>query len=95
MSVRCSKVDGQLRVDVADTGIGIPEKEIPFVFEDFFRVKSSKTVEIPGTGLGLSIVKKIVEGHRGSVEVESRLDEGTTFTVFLPLEPEAEEEEAD
>ncbi len=93
VAIRCSQADGQLRVDVADTGIGIPEKELPFIFEDFFRVKSSRTVEIPGTGLGLSIVKKIVEGHGGTVEVESRLDEGTTFTVFLPLEPEVEEEE--
>jgi len=77
--------DGTLRVDVRDTGMGIPEEEIPFIFEDFFRVKSSKTAEIPGTGLGLSIVKKIVEGHRGSVEVESKQNEGTAFSVYLPL----------
>ena len=78
-------LDGNLRVDVRDTGMGIPEAEIPFIFEDFFRVKSSKTAEIPGTGLGLSIVKKIVEGHHGSVEVESAEGEGTSFSVFLPL----------
>jgi signal transduction histidine kinase len=77
--------DGNLRVDVRDTGLGIPEEEIPFVFEDFFRVKSSQTAEIPGTGLGLSIVKKIVEGHHGSVDVESAVGEGTSFSVFLPL----------
>ena len=77
--------DGQLRVDVRDTGMGIPSDEIPFIFEDFFRVKSSKTAEIPGTGLGLSIVKKIVEGHHGSVEVASRQNEGTAFSVYLPL----------
>ena len=78
-------IDGNVRVDVRDTGIGIPAEEIPFVFEDFFRVKSSKTAEIPGTGLGLSIVKKVVEGHHGSVEVESAEGEGTSFSVFLPL----------
>ncbi|MBN2564953.1 MAG: response regulator [Candidatus Eisenbacteria bacterium] len=78
-------VDGNLRVDVGDTGIGIPEAEIPFIFEDFFRVKSSKTADIPGTGLGLSIVKKIIEGHHGSVEVQSTENEGTTFSVYLPL----------
>jgi signal transduction histidine kinase len=78
-------LDGNLRVDVRDTGMGIPATEIPFIFEDFFRVKSSKTAEIPGTGLGLSIVKKIVEGHHGSVEVESAEGEGTSFSVFLPL----------
>jgi two-component system sensor histidine kinase/response regulator len=77
--------DGTLHVEVRDTGIGIPNQEIPFIFEDFFRVKSSKTAEIPGTGLGLSIVKKIVEGHRGTVEVESKENEGTAFSVRLPL----------
>lgn len=78
-------VDGNLRVQVRDTGIGIPEKEIPFIFEDFFRVTSSQTADIPGTGLGLSIVNKIVEGHHGTVEVESTLGEGTVFDVQLPL----------
>jgi len=78
-------IDGNLRVQVRDTGIGIPEKEIPFIFEDFFRVTSSKTADIPGTGLGLSIVKKIVEGHHGTVDVESSENEGTAFEVRLPL----------
>jgi two-component system sensor histidine kinase/response regulator len=77
--------DGNLRVDVRDTGIGIPGDDLPFIFEDFFRVKNSLTAEIPGTGLGLSIVKKIVEGHHGSVEVDSAVGEGTSFRVFLPL----------
>jgi len=80
---RC--VDGNLRVEVRDTGIGIPKQDLPFIFEDFFRVKSSKTAEITGTGLGLSIVKKIVEGHHGSIQVESSDDEGTAVTVALPL----------
>ncbi|MBD3348590.1 MAG: response regulator [Candidatus Eisenbacteria bacterium] len=88
--------DGNLRVQVRDTGIGIPEKELPFVFEDFFRVTSSKTADIPGTGLGLSIVKKIVEGHHGTVGVESSENEGAAFEVQLPLvhcdEEEAEED---
>jgi two-component system sensor histidine kinase/response regulator len=77
--------DSALVVEVRDTGMGIPGEEIPFIFEDFFRVKSSKTAEIPGTGLGLSIVKKIVEGHHGSVEVKSKENEGTAFCVRLPL----------
>lgn len=89
--------DASLRVDVRDTGMGIPSEEIPFIFEDFFRVKSSRTAEIPGTGLGLSIVKKIVEGHHGSVEVASKQDEGTAFSVYLPLlrEEEAPGEQID
>jgi signal transduction histidine kinase len=77
--------DGNLRIEVRDTGLGIPKQDLPFVFEDFFRVKSSKTAEITGTGLGLSIVKKIVEGHHGSIQVESTEDEGTVVTVALPL----------
>jgi signal transduction histidine kinase len=77
--------NGTLRVDVRDTGMGIPDEEIPFIFEDFFRVKSSKTAEIPGTGLGLSIVKRIVEGHHGTVEVKSKQNEGTAFSIYLPL----------
>jgi signal transduction histidine kinase len=76
--------EGTLKVEVRDTGIGIPKDEMPFIFEDFFRVKSGKTAEIPGTGLGLSIVQKIVDGHHGSVEVESTEGDGTVFTVYLP-----------
>jgi two-component system sensor histidine kinase/response regulator len=83
LSGRC--VDGNLQVDVRDTGIGIPRQDLPFIFEDFFRVKSSKTAEITGTGLGLSIVKKIVEGHHGSLQVDSTEDGGTAVTVILPL----------
>ncbi len=86
-------LDGTLRVDVRDTGIGIPKEEQPFIFQDFFRVKSSRTAEIPGTGLGLSIVQKIVEGHHGSVEVRSSEGEGTVFTVSLPLLKEESDEE--
>jgi len=94
-SVRVSAVcsDGNVRVTVADTGIGIPEAELPFIFEDFFRVKSSRTAEIPGTGLGLSIVKKIVEGHHGSIGVHSTVDKGTEFVVALPLIPDPKTQE--
>jgi signal transduction histidine kinase len=95
VTIKATCTNGSLRIDVEDTGLGIPKEEIPFIFEDFFRVKSSKTAEIPGTGLGLSIVRKIVEGHHGSVEVDSTEGEGSVFTVFLPLvlgesEPEQE-----
>jgi len=71
-------------IEVSDTGIGIPQKDIPFIFDEFFRVKNRKTRHITGSGLGLSIVKKIVEAHRGSIEVRSEEGKGSTFTVFLP-----------
>jgi signal transduction histidine kinase len=71
-------------VEVQDTGLGIPENEIPRLFEKFFR--SSKTEnKTPGTGLGLLICKRIVENHGGKIEVQSKLNFGTTFTVQLPI----------
>ena len=72
-------------VTVADTGIGIPEKELPHIFERFFRGDKPRLTQIPGTGLGLAIVKEIVELHGGRVTVESKVKEGSTFTVWLPL----------
>lgn len=73
-----------LRVDVGDTGIGIPRESIPKLFDEFYRVKRPETRGITGTGLGLSIVKRILEAHHGYVEVESELGKGSTFSVFLP-----------
>lgn len=88
-----SSSDGCLRIEVRDTGIGIPRKELPFIFEDFFRVTSSQTADIPGTGLGLSIVKKIIEGHHGTIDVESDEGEGTVFGVRFPLHRGSTQEE--
>jgi PAS domain S-box-containing protein len=76
--------DRYLRVDVADTGIGMPEECIPKIFDEFYRVKIPETRQITGTGLGLSIVKKILEAHHGRVEVSSELGKGSTFSIFLP-----------
>lgn len=68
---------------IADNGQGIPERYLPRLFEKFFRVPGSER-NAQGTGLGLSICKRIVETHRGKIEVKSRENEGTTFTVSLP-----------
>jgi len=70
---------------VADTGMGIPEDELPHTFERFFRGEKPRQMQISGTGLGLAIVKEIVELHGGRVTVESQVGEGTTFTIWLPL----------
>jgi two-component system sensor histidine kinase/response regulator len=74
----------RLLIDVADTGIGISETDIPFVFDEFFRAKSEETREIAGTGLGLAIVKRMVEAHSGSIDVTSHPGKGSVFTVTLP-----------
>lgn len=74
-----------LRIDVTDTGIGIPAEEIPNLFQDFYRVKTPETRRIAGTGLGLAIVKRIAEAHQGRVAVNSQSGVGSTFTVYLPI----------
>jgi len=76
--------DDVVEVEVADTGIGIPDDAMPRLFEEFYRVKTDETQDIPGTGLGLAICRRIVTTLGGSIEVSSRLGEGTTFVVRLP-----------
>lgn len=77
--------DGQvLTVEIADTGPGIPEDELPHVFEELYRGQGSRGT--PGSGLGLALVRAIVERHRGTVTARSREGEGTVFTLRLPLQ---------
>jgi signal transduction histidine kinase len=75
----------EVRIDVSDNGIGIPEANLPFVFERFFRSDRARRAYPGGSGLGLSIVKWIIGAHKGRVEVKSRVGEGSTFSVVLPL----------
>jgi PAS domain S-box-containing protein len=82
--------DEELVISVSDTGVGIPKKELPKIFERFYR-SEQQCEEVQGTGLGLSIVHKIVTRHGGRIEVESKVGQGSTFTVFLPLVPEPEQ----
>lgn len=81
--VGASERDGWVVIEVEDTGPGIDEKEIPFLFEQFFRSKSKVIREQEGTGIGLSIVEKIVKAHGGKVEVRSQLGKGSTFLVYI------------
>ena len=75
-----------VRCEVQDDGCGISEKDLPHLFERFFRVNKGRSRNNGGTGLGLSIVKHIVELHGGEVSVQSELDQGTTFSFSLPCE---------
>lgn len=79
-------LDGDfIRVDVRDNGIGIADEHIPRLFERFYRVDKDRSRELGGTGLGLAIVKHIVLAHQGKVAVTSKIADGTTFSVFLPI----------
>ena len=76
---------GSWRIDVSDTGIGIPPDEAAVLFGPFVRGSNARIAGLPGTGLGLAIVKSLVEMHGGHVKVDSVLDQGTTISVFLPV----------
>lgn len=80
------EANSAIKVFVEDSGMGIPEKDVPRIFERFYRVDKARSRELGGTGLGLSIVKHIVELHGGSVGVESTEGLGSTFWFVLPLE---------
>jgi two-component system sensor histidine kinase ResE len=83
--VRLTSAPGEARIEFSDTGIGIPEANLPHVFERFFRSDRARRAHPGGSGLGLSIVRWIVEAHKGTVSVHSALGKGSTFTVVLPL----------
>ena len=72
-------------VKVSDSGMGIPQESLDYIFERFYRVDKSHSREIGGTGLGLAITKSAVVSHRGAIKVQSAVNEGTTFTVRIPL----------
>jgi len=81
--IEVSRENNYARIAIGDTGVGIPEEEIPHIFDRFYRVDKSRSEG--GFGLGLSIAKSIAEAHHGKIIVESRLHESSIFTIFLPL----------
>jgi two-component system phosphate regulon sensor histidine kinase PhoR len=88
VSVSAQVQNNELVIRVSDNGMGIPKEELPKIFGRFYRVPRPGK-QIQGTGLGLAIVKEIVIRHEGRIDVESELDKGSTFTVHLPLSPQA------
>jgi PAS domain S-box-containing protein len=85
VTVRAFQQENELRIQVIDTGIGIPAADQPHIFEKFYRVRGEHGSDIKGTGLGLALVKGIVDKHGGHIWLESVLGEGSTFTVALPV----------
>jgi two-component system phosphate regulon sensor histidine kinase PhoR len=77
--------NNEIKFIVQDTGIGMTQEDISKLFHDFVRIKNSKTIDITGSGLGLSIMKKMVDLYGGKIDVVSVPDEGSTFTVTLPV----------
>jgi signal transduction histidine kinase len=85
VDVSVSAEDGLVVLQVADTGMGIPQRDLSRVFERFYRVDRARSRETGGTGLGLAIVRHVAENHGGEVTVRSELSAGSTFVVRLPV----------
>jgi PAS domain S-box-containing protein len=85
IEVSLRKVDNRVELAVRDTGTGIPQPELPHLFERFYRVKGASGRTFEGTGIGLSLVQELSKLHGGTVGVQSQLNQGSTFTVSLPL----------
>lgn len=84
VSIEIREENDDVLIEIADTGIGIEKDALPRIFERFYRVDKDRSRETGGTGLGLAIVKHIVEAHRGKIEVESELEKGSLFSIYLP-----------
>ncbi len=80
------KLESVVKITVSDTGIGLKKEDLEKIFDDFVRIKNTETREVTGSGLGLSIVKKIVDMYKGTVDVQSEPNKGTTFVITL-IEP--------
>jgi signal transduction histidine kinase len=85
VDVRVAAEPGAVVLRVQDTGVGIPQRDLPRIFERFYRVDQARSRETGGTGLGLAIVKHVCENHGGDITVDSELGLGTTFEVRLPI----------
>ncbi len=92
--LQAQRVDESVRISVADQGVGIPARDLPRIFERFYRADKARSRQLGGTGLGLSIVKHIAQLHGGRVEASSELGRGTTISVILPVRPAFELQEA-
>ncbi|MDP4158126.1 MAG: ATP-binding protein, partial [Bacillota bacterium] len=81
--IEAAEADGRTLIKIQDQGKGIPEKDLPRIFERFYRVDKSRSRALGGSGLGLSIVKQLVEAHGGTISVSSKPDTGTIFEIII------------
>jgi signal transduction histidine kinase len=87
ITLKLEKEENWAKILVQDTGIGISQEHLPFIFDRFYRIRNTDSSQKTGSGLGLAIVKEVVECHGGSIHVFSQLHQGSTFEVKLPLPP--------
>lgn len=86
VNIVLKRIDAGLQISISDTGIGIPSEDIPMLFNRFFRGTNAIDEEIQGTGIGLFIVQSILEKHKGTIKVRSKLGQGTQFDIWLPID---------
>ena len=91
VAVTLAPEDDGVRIDVSDTGVGMTNEAIEQIFDPFCRIDNPELRSVAGSGIGLTIVRHIVDAHRGRIDVESTPNHGTTFTVVLPRDPEAQQ----
>ncbi|MFD1736733.1 sensor histidine kinase [Bacillus salitolerans] len=91
IALSLKELNHQAIISIQDTGVGIPEQDLPYVFDRFYRVDKSRTRKLGGTGLGLAIVKELVELQNGTIDIKSKVGEGTAIHLIFPLYREEEQ----